>query len=139
MPIRARLAPPLLLALLGAGCPEPSSVALGGACTQQVECKDPADTCMTLGSEMLCTLACSASSPCPEGYQCARMEVRVEGADAGDAAAAAGYCLADARVGSHVATIAPAKESKGRSKKRRGKKGTRKKTKRDEPLADDGT
>lgn len=136
MSIRARLAPPLLLVLLGAGCPEPSSVALGGACKQQVECKDPADTCMTLGSEMLCTLACSADAPCPEGYQCARMDVRVEGADGGAAAAAAGYCLADARVGSHVATIAPAKGSKAASGKGKRRKGKRRK-KRAEPEAKD--
>lgn len=110
---------PLLAGL--AGCPEPDSVALGGACKQEVECKDPADTCMTLGSESLCTMACSADTPCPEGYQCARMDVRVEGADGGGKTGAAGYCLADARVGSHVATIAPAKQGEKGRKGRKGK------------------
>ena len=106
--------------LLGAaGCPEADSVELGGACTQEVECKPPADTCMTLGADTLCTLACSAESPCPESFVCARMDVRVEGADGGGKAAAQGYCLAQSRVGSHVATIAPAGEKKKKRRKRK--------------------
>lgn len=109
----------LVIALLGAsGCPEPDSVELGAACKQEVECKDPADTCMTLGADTLCTMACSAEMICPEGYQCAKMQVRVEGADGADKAGAGGYCLADARVGSHVATIAPKGKAKRRAKRK---------------------
>lgn len=132
MPRRIRLASLVLWSLGLAGCPEPDSVELGGACKNEVECKDPADTCMTLGANTLCTLACSAESPCPEGYKCARVDVRVEGADGGDKASAAGYCLADARVGSHVATIAP----KGDKKKKRKKRRKRKKKKDEAKAAD---
>ncbi len=101
----ALIATPLLLG--GLGCTKPDSVELGAACKQQEECKDPADTCMTLGSESLCSMACSAESACPDGYACARMDVQVTGADGGDKAGPQGYCLAESRVGSHVATIAP--------------------------------
>ncbi|MCX4245712.1 hypothetical protein [Paraliomyxa miuraensis] len=115
-----------LASILGAlACAKPDSVALGGACKQQVECKDPADTCMTLGTESLCTLACSAEAACPDGYACARMDVRVEGEDGGGKAGAQGYCLAESRVGSHVATIAPKGDGSGKGgkgKKAKGKK-----------------
>lgn len=107
--------------LCGLACAKPDSVELGGACKQQVECKDPADTCMTLGTESLCSLACSAEQACPDGYACARMDVRVEGADGGGKAGAQGYCLVKSRVGSHIATIAPKGEG-GRKKSKRKKK-----------------
>ncbi len=116
----------LLLMVLGAaGCAEPDSVELGAACKQQVECKDPADTCMTLGTESLCSMACSATTTCPEGYACARMDVRVEGADGAGKADAQGYCLAESRLGSHIATIAPKDRGKSKRKRRGKRKGKR--------------
>ena len=112
---------PFLLGVMA--CAKPESIELGGACKQQVECKQPADTCMTLGSEQLCTMACSAESACPDGYACAKMDVRVEGDDGGGKSGARGYCLAESRVGSHVVTIAPegAKEGRKTKGKRSGK------------------
>lgn len=111
------------LLLLGAlACGKPDSVELGGACKQQEECKPPADTCITLGTEMLCTMACSASTPCPEEHACARMDVKVEGEGGGAAAGAQGYCLAKSRVGKHVVTIAPAGEGKRKAKDEKKRK-----------------
>jgi hypothetical protein len=108
-----------LLVLLGAlACAKPDSVELGGACKQQEECKPPSDTCMTLGRAQLCTMACSAKSPCPEGYACARMDVKVEGEGGAGKAEAQGYCLAESRVGSHIVTIAPEGEGKRKGKKK---------------------
>lgn len=113
----------LPLVLLGAlACGKPDSVEIGGACKQQEECKPPSDTCMTLGTEMLCTVSCSAKTPCPDDYACARMDVKVEGADGGDAAGAQGYCLAKSRVGPHVATIAPAGEGQRKDNGKRKRK-----------------
>lgn len=116
LPARFLVSLPLLLVF---ACAKPDSVELGGACKQEVECKDPADTCMTLGTESLCSVACSAERACPEAYVCARMDVRVEGADGGDKAGAQGYCLAESRVGSHIATIAPKGEKKSKAKRKR--------------------
>jgi hypothetical protein len=116
-PARVLALLPLLLGALA--CVKPDSVELGGACKQQEECKGPADTCMTLGSESLCSMVCSAETACPDGYACARMDVRVEGDDGGAKAGARGYCLADARVGSHIATIKPKGEGKDKSKGKR--------------------
>lgn len=113
---------PLVLLLGALGCPTPDSVELGGACKQQVECKDPADTCMTLGAESLCSMACSATAVCPEGYACARMDIQVAGADGAGKADAQGYCLAKSRLGPHVATIKPKGGGKSKKKGRRGKR-----------------
>jgi len=115
-PVCIRLLLPFLLAT--ASCAQADSVELGGVCKQQVECKDPADTCMTLGSESLCTMVCSAETACPEGYACAKMDVRVEGDDGGGKAGERGYCLSESRVGKHVVTIEPKREGK---QKRAGK------------------
>lgn len=114
----------LLLPLTLSSCAKPQSIELGAACKEQVECKAPADTCLTLNGELLCTVACSADDPCPTGYACAKMDVRVEGEGGAEKAGAQGYCLAKSRVASHVVTIAPkddaapSKASKA-SKKRR--------------------
>lgn len=117
-----RLARLLVVSLLLPGalaCGKPDSVELGGACNQQEECKPPSDTCMTLGTEMLCTVACSAKAACPDEYACARMDVKVEGEGGGAAAGAQGYCLAKSRVGPHIATIAPEGEGKAKRKPKR--------------------
>lgn len=117
-----RLAP-LLLLLGGLGCDKPDSVDLGSPCRSQVECKDPADTCLMVAGKQVCTVACSAAKACPERFACARMDVKVEGSDAGDAAGAQGYCLPEAELGSHIATIAPAgRKHKKHKKRRRSKK-----------------
>jgi hypothetical protein len=108
-----------LLVLFGAlACTKPDTVELGGTCKQQEECKPPSDTCMTLGTETLCTLACSAKSACPDGYACARMDVQVKGEGGASKADAQGYCLAESRVGKHVVTIAPEGEGKRKSKRK---------------------
>jgi hypothetical protein len=121
---RSASIPALLTLLLGPlACAKPDSVELGGACKQQVECKEPSDTCMTLGSELLCTMACSAKTACPDDYACARMDVRVEGEGGGGAAGAQGYCLAKSRVGSHIVTIAPEGEGGGKRKSKGKRKG----------------
>ena len=118
---RVRVLLPLLLGVLS--CAKADSVELGGVCKQQVECKDPADTCMTLGSESLCTMACSAETACPDGYACAKMDVRVEGDDGGGKGGERGYCLAASRVGAHVVTIEPKREGKKKGKGKLERKG----------------
>ncbi len=117
---RVSLLSPLLFGLLG--CATPDSVELGATCKQSVECKAPADTCVNVVGEQLCTMACSATEACPEEYACARMDVRVEGADGAGKADAQGYCLAKARLGPAVATIAPKKDGKAGKKRRRKRK-----------------
>lgn len=67
----------MFLALLAAtsvaptGCEQPDSVALGQACKGSAECKDPADTCLSIGAANRCSMACAKDSPCPDGYACA--------------------------------------------------------------------
>lgn len=126
--LRRRFALALVLLLGPPGCAKPDSVELGGACTQPVECKDPADACVKVMGEALCTMACSATDPCPEDYSCARMDIQVKGS--GDEATAAagvqGRCLASARLGPQVATIKPKGAGK-KAKKRKNKKKRRKK------------
>ncbi|MCH9688695.1 MAG: hypothetical protein K0V04_45105 [Deltaproteobacteria bacterium] len=117
--LRIALLLPSVLGLLA--CATPDSVELGSVCKQSVECKDPADTCMTVGTESRCSMACAAETPCPEEYACARMDVRVEGADGAGKADAQGYCLAKSRLGPNVATIAP----KGAKNKRKRKRKTK--------------
>jgi hypothetical protein len=117
-PVRIPILLPFLLGAL-VSCAQADSVELGGACKQQVECKDPADTCMTLGTESLCSMVCSAEAACPEGYACAKMDVRVEGEGGDDKAGARGYCLAESRIGSHIVTIAPKGEGKRKGKTKR--------------------
>lgn len=123
MPSSIRVLGLLVLVLAGSSCAKPDSVELGGACKDQVECKDPADTCMTLGSESLCSMVCSAETACPDGYACARMDVRVEGDDGGAKGGARGYCWAQARLGTHVVTIAPKGDGAGKKKAKKKRKG----------------
>jgi hypothetical protein len=127
----ARVLSVVSVVLSAHACAKAESVELGGACKQQVECKAPADTCMTLGAERLCTLACAAEAPCPSGYACAAMDVRVEGDGGAGKAGQHGYCLPQARVGSHVVTIAPASDGDGNEKKGKGKGKGKGKKKRD--------
>jgi len=126
---------PLLLGSFG--CAKPDSVELGAACKQSVECKAPADTCVNVVGEQLCTMACSATEACPEEYACARMDVRVEGADGAGKADAQGYCLTKARLGPAVATIAPKKEGKKRKRKRKMGRGNRRARDVEQPALDE--
>jgi len=108
-------------------CAEPESVDLGGVCKEEIECKDPADTCMTLGARSICTLSCSASSPCPDSYDCAQMEVKVEGTKAG-VSGRGGYCVAESELPPNAARIAPEGERKRKRKNRRKRKNERRKS-----------
>lgn len=118
------------VALALTGCPEPDSVPIGGECKAQIECKDPADTCVTLGGKTICSVPCSATKHCPEGYACARTgTVTVEGNDGGDKASAEGYCMAKATLGKHIVTIKPESERKQKRKAKRAKRKQKRKDK----------
>jgi len=51
-------------------CEQPDSIELGAVCKGSAECKDPADTCLTIGTQSKCSMACSKDKHCPEGYAC---------------------------------------------------------------------
>lgn len=53
------------------GCEQPDTIELGQNCKGAAECKDPADTCLSIGSVNRCSMACSKDTPCPDGYACA--------------------------------------------------------------------
>ncbi len=57
--------------LLPLACEKPDSVELGQNCKGSAECKDPADTCLAIGTVNRCSMACAKDSPCPDGYACA--------------------------------------------------------------------
>lgn len=96
------------------GCTKPDSVELGQQCKHPDECKDPSDTCMNIAGATMCTLACTATELCPDDYACALT----------DKANRTGYCVADSRIGSHIATIKPKRSAKrkARLKARRDRK-----------------
>ena len=94
------------VALALTGCPEPDSVPIGGECKAQIECKDPADTCVTLGGKTICSVPCSATKHCPEGY-----------------------CRAKATLGKHIVTIKPESERKQKRKAKRAKRKQKRKDK----------
>lgn len=53
------------------GCEQPNSIELGQNCKGSAECKDPADTCLAIGTVNRCSMACAKDTPCPDGYACA--------------------------------------------------------------------
>lgn len=57
--------------VLAVGCEKPDSIELGQNCKGSAECKDPADTCLAIGSVNRCSMACAKDTPCPDGYACA--------------------------------------------------------------------
>jgi hypothetical protein len=52
------------------GCERPDSIELGAECKGSAACKDPADTCLTIGDKSRCTMACDENNRCPKGYAC---------------------------------------------------------------------
>lgn len=113
---------PLFLVALGLlGCPEPDSVEMGFSCKETVECKAPADVCVTAIGKKLCTAPCDAENVCPEGFTCARMDIKVtEGGVGGKSfTGEAGYCLPSADVPPRAAKIRPKKKRKGKKKKKK--------------------
>lgn len=60
-----------LLLVTFAACEKPDSVELGAPCRGSAQCKDPADTCMTIGDKSTCTMACTKKEPCPDTFVCA--------------------------------------------------------------------
>ena len=122
----ARVPLGLLAALTLTACPQPDSVALGGECKEKVECKAPATECVLALGRKLCTVACGADDPCPDGFVCAAMELTIEGseADAARLTATGGYCLPEAEVPPRARRIRPRK--KRRRKRSRKKRSTSK-------------
>jgi len=57
--------------VLPVACEKPDSVELGQNCKGSAECKDPADTCLAIGTVNRCSMACAKDTPCPDGYACA--------------------------------------------------------------------
>ena len=116
--LRAAMLP--LVCLVLTACPEPDSVEMGYSCKETVECKAPADSCVTAIGKKLCTAPCDAENVCPEGFVCARMDIKVtEGGVGGKSfTGEAGYCLPSADVPPRAAKIRPKK--KGKNKKKKG-------------------
>ena len=106
---------PLTLLL---GCPEPDSVDLGGSCKEAVECKPPSDQCVFAVGKKLCTMTCTADSPCPETFVCARMDITLQepGAEGQKITGEGGYCLPEADVPPRAAKIRPKKRKKSGKK-----------------------
>ena len=91
--------------LLGGGCAKPDSIELGGVCQEQVECKAPADTCLTVGTQSRCSMVCTKETPCPETFVCARMDVAVQEDGTTRNTGRAGYCLPESAVPRNVAKL----------------------------------
>ena len=91
----ARLASLSLLLALGA-CEKPDSIDLGQACKGSAECKDPADTCLTIGTKSTCSMACTKDNRCPDGYACAVTDA---------AKKTQGMCLPQADVSKSTVTV----------------------------------
>ena len=110
-----------LAALLLTGCPEPDSVELGGDCKEQVECKAPADKCVSALGRQQCTTTCTAENVCPEGFVCARMDITVTEPGVGGEkwTGEGGYCLRESDVPKRAAKIRP-KKGKGKKKRKKG-------------------
>ena len=89
----------LLLALpalvLGA-CEKPDSIELGQPCTSNAQCKEPADTCLTIHGKARCSMACDKQNRCPEGYACPVTD---------PAHKDRGMCLPQGALGSQVVTV----------------------------------
>jgi len=94
----ARIAASLsLCALLSIGaCEQPDSIELGQACKGSAECKDPADTCLTIGTKSTCSMACTKDERCPDGYACAVTDA---------AKKTQGMCLPQADVSKSTVTV----------------------------------
>jgi hypothetical protein len=53
-----------------------NSVELGGSCTDRQQCKAPADACMSLGGDSVCTVMCNPG--CPAGFECVELDVTMQ-------------------------------------------------------------
>jgi hypothetical protein len=85
-----------VIALLASGCERPDSIELGATCKGSAECKDPADTCLTIANESRCTMACDKTKRCPEGYACPVTDATQKDR---------GMCLPKASLGPNVVTV----------------------------------
>lgn len=57
--------------VMATACEQPGSIELGQNCKGSAGCKDPSDTCLSIGAVNRCSMACAKDSPCPDGYACA--------------------------------------------------------------------
>lgn len=101
-PPPTRLAAHLLAGLvsaslsLGLTACDKDTKALGEACTDNAQCKDPADQCLTIGTKSRCSLACAKEDPCPDEYVCAVTNPKQMDR---------GMCLPQSEIGPNVVTI----------------------------------
>lgn len=79
-------------ACLALGC-DASTIDLGQPCTDNGQCKTPANTCMLVAGKQRCTMACSKDNKCPEGYVCPVTD---------PANRASGMCLPAGEIGPNV-------------------------------------
>lgn len=105
--MQGRLSGSVIALLLGLGvsCAKPDSVELGGICKEQVECKDPADTCLTVGNESRCSKSCTKEARCPDDFVCAKMDVAVQRSVETTRAGRSGYCLPKSAVPANIAVL----------------------------------
>lgn len=90
---------------LAIGCAKPDSIELGGVCKEQVECKDPADTCLTVGPRSRCSMVCTPKDACPEGFVCAKLDISVERSGQSTKTGKTGYCLPRSEVPANAVTL----------------------------------
>jgi hypothetical protein len=95
----------VLVVGLGMSCAKPDSIEPGDICQEQVECKAPADTCLTVGDKSRCSMTCTKEQRCPEDFVCARMDVAVQQSGETTSQGRAGYCLPKSVVPSNIATL----------------------------------
>jgi hypothetical protein len=105
--MRAHVGAWSLACLLGAGfaCAKPNSIELGGICQEQVECKAPADTCLTVGAQSRCSMPCTEETRCPDTFVCARMDIAIQQDGQTTSTARSGYCLPESAVPSNIAKL----------------------------------
>lgn len=96
-----------IVAVLLCACPKPDSVDMGQACNDHIECKAPADKCVTALGKKQCSRVCSKKDKCEDGFVCAKMDVTVleAGEVAGENIGQRGYCLPKADVPRRAQTL----------------------------------
>ena len=90
---------------LVASCEKPDSIEFGGICREQIECKDPADTCLTVGPRARCSKKCSKKDKCPDGFVCAKLDITVQRDSKSSKAGEYGYCLPKSEVPANAVTL----------------------------------
>ena len=98
-----------IVPLLVVAC-DKDTKALGEACENNAQCKDPADQCLKIGTDSRCSMACAKDDPCPDEYVCTVTDPKHMNK---------GMCLPESAIGPNVVTIG--RKGKGAKAKAKGK------------------